>query len=59
MPVGYLESQVSCAHGYDLLRVSLDVDEDAVVEERGDNLSDDGNHGGSSNQNESFDLILR
>ena len=32
-PVGYLESQVGCTHCDDLLRVSIGVDEDTVVEE--------------------------
>lgn len=48
IPICQLESQVRCAHGYDLLGVSLDVDEDTVIEEGGDYLSDDRDHRGSS-----------
>ena len=50
VPIGYLESQVSCAHGNDLLGVGLDINEYAMVEEGGDHLSDDRYHRGSSNQ---------
>ena len=58
VPIGNLESQVSCAHGNDLLGVSFDIYRDSVVEERLDHLSDDRYHRASSNQHEAVDLIL-
>ena len=58
VPIGYLESQVSCAHGNDFLGVSFDIYRDSVVEERLDHLSNDRNHRASSNQHEAVDLIL-
>ena len=50
VPIGYLESQVSCAHGNDFLGVSFDIYRDSVVKERLDHLSNDRYHRASSNQ---------
>ena len=59
LSVSQLESQVSSTHGYDLLRVDINVYEDAVVEELGNHLSYDGYHRGSTNQHETIDLFSR